>query len=333
MEKIKVAVIGCGGFARGMHLPNMRGNDKYELYAACDIDEGLARKTAKDFEMKYATPDYEKILKDKEVDLVLITTRHNLHAEQTIKAAQAGKHILCEKPMALNIEDCYRVMKEVKKAKVKYTVGYNRGLAPLITKARDILKATDSPLVIYHRMANSFPSHHWLLDEKEGGGRVVGEGCHILDLFSVLASSQANRIYAEGGIFSYGNVPDTQVATLSFENGSVATMLLSSVGNNRLPKESTEIFSGTLSILITDFKEMKIYGEKEPESEEAITLPVQDRGHKREIELLAEAILRNKEPPNGLENACQGALLSFKVLEAIKTKQVQEIKPEEYRIT
>ena len=117
-DQINVAAIGCGLFAKFMHLPNMEENSKYKLYAACDIVEEAAKEMAEKYKMAYATTDYDKVLQDKEVDLVLITTRHNLHAEQTIKAAKAGKHILCEKPMALNLDDCHQIMKEVKKSGV-----------------------------------------------------------------------------------------------------------------------------------------------------------------------------------------------------------------------
>lgn len=331
-KKIKVAIVGCGSFAKDVHLPNIAANSKYQLYAACDVREEAAKETAEKYQMAYASANYKKILEDKQVDLIVITTRHDLHARQSIQAAQAKKHILCEKPMALNIGDCYKVMKAVRDNGVKYTVGYNRSLAPLVSRASEILSEQDKPRVIYHRMAN-FMSDHWLLDEKIGGGRVVGEGCHLLDLFCILAGSEPERIYAEGGVFvqdKAGAVPDTQVATIYFRNHSLATMLLSTVGNTAAPKESTEIFCGQTTIFIDDFKEMKTWEGETPL--QTVSLPSQDKGQVLEIDLLAEAILNDILPPNDPEKACRAALLSFKVLEAIKTHQVQFIEESQYRI-
>lgn len=333
MEKrINVAIVGCGSFAKGVHIPNMAANSKYRLYAACDVVEDVAREIAEEYQMAYATTDYKRILEDSRVDLVVITTRHDLHAQQSTQAARAKKHILCEKPMALTLEDCHEGMKVVRENKVKYTIGYNRGLAPLVTKARKILQDKGKPIAIYHRMAN-FITDHWLLDGKIGGGRVVGEGCHVLDLFCVLAGSEPIRIYAEGGAFTQNKsdvVPDTQVVTLSFQNNSIATMLLSSVGNNNAPKESIEIFCGQTTIFIDDFKQMRIWDGNAPV--QTVNLPSQDKGHAIEIDLLADAILNDTPPPNGPENACRAALLSFKVLEAIQTNHVQAIEESQYRI-
>lgn len=331
-KKINVAVVGCGNFAKAVHLPNMDVNSEYCLYAACDVMEEAAREVAEKYQMAYATGDYEKVLEDSKVDLVVITTRHDLHAQQCIQAAEAKKHILCEKPMALSLENCHKVMRAVKKNNVKYTIGYNRGLAPLIAKAGEMLEPKNKPLVIYHRMAN-FISDHWLLEGEIGGGRVVGEGCHVLDLFCILADSEPVRLYAEGGVFSQDKVdgvPDTQVVTLSFRNNSLATMLLSSVGNTAAPKESTEIFCGQTTIFIDDFQEMKVWDGEAPV--QTVSLPSPDKGHALEIDLLAEAILNDTPPPNGPENACRAALLSFKVLEAIKTRQVQVMEESQYRL-
>lgn len=330
-KKINVAVVGCGNFAKAMHLPNMDANSKYCLYAACDLVEPVAKEVAEEYKMAYATTDYEQVLGDSEVDLVVITTRHDLHARQCVQAAEAKKHILCEKPMALSLEDCHQVMRAVKKNNVKYTIGYNRSLAPLVTKAREILAPKNKPLIIYHRMAN-FISDHWLLEGEIGGGRIVGEGCHALDLLCILANSEPARLYAEGGIFSQNKVnvvPDTQVITLSFRNNSLATLLLSSVGNTVAPKESTEIFCGQTTIFIDDLKEIRIWDGNTPIQTVSLLSP--DKGQVLEIDLLAEAILNDTPPPNGPENACRAALLSFKVLEAMKTHQVQVIEENQYR--
>lgn len=324
-DKINVAIVGCGSFARGMHLPNMTENGKYNLYAACDIVEKAAEDVKEEYGLAYATTEYEKVLDDEEVELVVITTRHDSHAEQSVKAAEKKKHILCEKPMGLDYDECQRVVAAVRENGVKYTIGYNRGLAPLVMKARELLSGRKSPVIMYHRMANPVPAEHWLLDKGVGGGRFVGEGCHIFDLFSAVIQSTPIRLYAAGGKFAgqdTANTPDTGSVVISFEDGSVATLLLSSAGHTGIPKESTEIYCQDKGILIENFQKMKICGFP---GEEDITLDEVDKGHKIEIDMLADAILNDTKPPNGLENALQAAVLSFKSVESIQTGKVQEI--------
>ena len=200
-DKINVAFIGCGGFARGTHLPNMAKNQKYKLYAACDIIEETAKDVFEQYEMEYFTTDYEKVLSDKSVDLVVISTRHDQHAPLTVKAANAGKHILCEKPMGLNVKECQEITSAVKANNVKYTVGYNRGMAPLIIKARELIEGINKKKLIYHRIQGIFSENHWTHDPAIGGGRFIGEGCHVFDLICELVGKPLVSVYAGGGTF------------------------------------------------------------------------------------------------------------------------------------
>ena len=186
MSSLKTVLIGCGGFARGMHVPNLMASEKYEIRACCDVNEEAASSLCEEIGAAYFTPDIDKVLGDPEIDVVIISTRHDNHAELTIKAANSGKHILCEKPMAMNMEECREIANAVRKNNVKYTVGYNRGLSPFVRKAVDILKPEDSKRMIYYRMQAAFPENHWTHDPAVGGGRFVGEGCHNFDVLCEL---------------------------------------------------------------------------------------------------------------------------------------------------
>jgi predicted dehydrogenase len=331
--KIKAAFVGCGGFARGMHLPNMAKNPKYELYAACDIVENSAREVFEQYEMEYFTTDYEKILNDEKIDLVVITTRHDQHAPLTIQAANAGKHILCEKPMGLNAEECREIALAVKANHVKYTVGYNRGVAPLVRKARVLIKGLDEKKLIYHRIQAPFPETHWIHDAAIGGGRFVGEGCHIFDLICELVGKPPVSVYASGGTFlNPDNVKtaDSGIVTITFEDGSVGTTLIASAGCGLFPKEGTEIYCAGKAIYINDFREMRYYGFDALAKEETVLLEKTDKGQVIEIDLLADAIIHDTEPPNGPVNAAKAAVISFYVNESIKTGKPIPISEKDY---
>ncbi len=286
--------------------------------------------------LRRATSNPDEVMRDPEVDAVFIITRHENHADLTIRAARAGKHIFCEKPMGITPDECREVFEAVKASGVKYSIGYNRGLAPLVQKAREILSSRKLPLFIYHRMQNPFPGGtHWLLNEKIGGGRMIGEGCHCIDLLSVLVGSEPVRVYAEGGIFTGSkehHTPDSFSLTLGFEDGSAASLILSSVGSAGLDKESTGIYSGETAIIITQFQKMVVPSGSLPERME-VKLPKVDKGHSYELGLFAQAILGDSEPPNGFVQAYRTAIICFKAVESALKHRVEKISKSEYGLS
>lgn len=265
MNRLKIGLIGCGGFAIGMHVPNIKRNPRYIIHAAMDINEEAAKAAAVNTDAKYWTSDLERVLNDKDIDIVFITTRHDTHADLTIKAANAGKHILCEKPMGLNIAECRMIAETVVKSGVKYTVGYNRGMAPMITRARDLLKGNPHKKIVYHRIQAPFPEDSWTHDLKVGGGRFVGEGCHIFDLLCEIIGAPPISVYASGGTFlnpEKVKIPDSAIITITFDDGSVGTTLINSAGCSSFPKEATEIYCNDKAIYINDFKKWRFTASK-----------------------------------------------------------------------
>lgn len=332
MSQVRTAIVGCGAFVKGFHLPNMRKDGRYKIRAAVDVNEAAAAAVAAEYGADYSTGDYQRVLSDPEVDLVVLTTRHNLHADMTVRAAEAGMNILCEKPMGLTLAECDAVLKAVRRNRVKYCIGYNRGLAPLVRQARAALSALERPMVIYHRIQSYFKSNefHWILDANEGGGRIVSEACHIFDLFCELTGREPVRVTAEGGVFTKSGkvtTPDTALVTVAFEGGSIATLCIPSVGNSQLPKEWTEIYCGNAAVTIENFQKMTSY--IGPSVEERV-LPEVDKGHAEELRLLADSLLTGGPAPNGVESAMRSALLSLKAIESIRTHQTIAVSPSEY---
>jgi predicted dehydrogenase len=253
------------------------------------------------------------------VDVVFIMTRHDSHAELSVKAAEAGKHVLCEKPMGMNREQCRAVAEAVRKSGVKYTVGYNRGMAPLVTRAGDLLAGMTEKKLIYHRIQAPFPAHTWTHDPVQGGGRFVGEGCHIFDLLCELVRAEPVSVYAAGGVFldpAQVTIPDSGLVTIAFADGSAGTTLIASAGCAEFPKEATEIYCGGKAIHILDFKLMQHFG-FEGAGERTIELDARDKGHTAEIDQLADAIANDTEPPNGPVKASRAAVISFMAYESL----------------
>lgn len=332
MNIVKVGMIGCGAFARAMHLPILQKNPKCIIHAVMDLAEEPAKETAAEFEADYWTTDLDRLLNDKDIDAVFITTRHDTHASLSIKAAEAGKHVLCEKPMGLSAEECRRVCEAVRANGVKYTVGYNRGMAPLVVQARERLKELKAKKLIYHRIQAPFVSDHWTHDPEVGGGRFVGEGCHIFDLLCELVDKEPVRVYASGGVFldpEKVKIPDSGIITITFADGSVGTTLIASAGTPLFPKEATEVYCDSRAVHIEDFKKMTCCGFKDEECEESLLEQV-DKGQYIEVEQFLDSILNDSDPPNGLVKAARAAIISYKVHESIEKNEPVSIQRNEY---
>jgi predicted dehydrogenase len=332
MRTLKAGFVGCGGFGRAVHMTNMKENPKYHLRAAVDVSEDAAKAACQDFGMDYWTTDLDKVLSDDQIDVIVISTVHDSHAELSVAAANAGKHVLCEKPMGLSREECKAVSLAVKKNNVKYTVGYNRGMAPLVTKARDMIKDIPHKKLIYHRIQALFPVDHWTHDPARGGGRFVGEGCHIFDLISELVGVPPVSVFASGGTFLDPNIvkiTDSGIVTITYADGSVGTTLIASAGCTTFPKESTEIYTDLKAIWINDFMEMTYCG-FDGQDKQYMELKPMDKGHKLEADMLADAIINDTEPPNGIVNAAKAAVISYMAGESVLSGQPIAISEKDY---
>ncbi|MGN7612326.1 bi-domain-containing oxidoreductase [Magnetococcales bacterium HHB-1] len=290
-EKIRIAIIGAGGFAKGMHIPNLQSMvDRYHIQAIVSRSGHNAQTTAKQCGANYATTDYQKVVQDDNVDAVLICTRHNLHATMASDALKAGKHVLLEKPMALTreemalIQDCY---KEEQKGPVLLT-GFNRRFSPHAEHVQKLIQKRSNPMILNYRMnAGHIPLDHWVHTE-EGGGRNRGEGCHIYDLFTYFTQARAESV----GAFSlkpktdFYSSRDNFVATIRFEDGSVATLTYTALGSNAYPKEHLEIFVDGQVIQLTDYQEVALFGS----DKEGMKTSTIQKGQKEELEYFAQVI-------------------------------------------
>ena len=242
---INVAVIGAGGFAKSIHLPNLKKlSDLYHLRAVVDIIGSNAKATAEQFEADYATTNYGDVLADKSVDMVMIATRHNTHAPIAIASAQAGKAVFVEKPMALNQVELDTLADVLKETHVPFMVGFNRRFSPAARRSKEIIGKRQNPLMILYRMnAGYLPPDHWTQTE-EGGGRIIGEGCHIFDFFQFLIGVPVMEVSATSidsqteHILSGDNVS----ITLRHTDGSVATLFYTALGSSDLAKEYMELY-------------------------------------------------------------------------------------------
>jgi predicted dehydrogenase/threonine dehydrogenase-like Zn-dependent dehydrogenase len=298
---VRMAVVGAGGFARSTHLPNLKKlSNLYKIRAICSRTGHSAKSVGKQFGANYATTDFDQILADPEVDAVLIATRHHLHAEMTLKALKAGKHVLVEKPLCLTREELKQIEEffQQKQSLPVLLTGFNRRFSPHIKRIKEIMDKRTNPMIINYRMnAGYIPLDHWV-HGPEGGGRNIGEACHIYDLFTFLTNAKltqlnANSIHPQTGYYSSR---DNFICTAAFEDGSIATLLYTALGAKAYPKEKMEIYVDGQVLFMDDYKRVEIIGSRE----NGITTKAVDKGLEEELRLFGKTILVETPQPNPL---------------------------------
>jgi len=291
--KINVALIGAGRFAKATLLPLMSKIPEYNLRAICSTTGINAKEVALKYNAEYYATDYKEVLEDENIDLVIITTPHNLHCPMIVNAANAGKAVYVEKPMCLSEDELDDIVQVIAKTKVPLVVGFNRRYAPLAIKTKELLKQKHRPYLINYRVnAGYLPKTHWVQDPEVGGGRIVGECCHFFDFFNYIIESEVESICALGIPLNETTViaNDNVVGTIKWADGSLTTLTYAALGHRDLPKERIEIYAERSSIVVDDFKNMELYGFKG----KSIRMKRQDKGHHQELVELGK-FLKNEE--------------------------------------
>lgn len=311
--RIRIALVGAGGFAQAMHLPNLQKlNNDYELTTIVSRTGLSARSAADRFGAANAGTDFDAVLSDPDIDLVLIATRHDLHAEMTLSALKAGKHVFVEKPLALSeeelapIEEFYR---ENPSGPVLMT-GFNRRFAPSVEAACKVLASRTSPVIVNYRMnAGHIPTDHWV-HGPQGGGRNIGEACHIYDLFSALTSSAPIDVQASAitPTSKYWQRNDNFVATVRYQDGSLCTLTYTAMGSKSYDKERAEIFCDGKILFLDDYKQLSVAGGAG--GWKGMTM---EKGQLEELKALAATLRKGSAWPISLEDQLSATRVSFEV--------------------
>lgn len=287
-DNIKVAVCGVGGFAKMFHLPNLSKISDYEIYSIMSRDGGNATKTATDYHATKVSTDYKEVLNDPDVDVVIITTRHNLHFQYVVEALKADKTVFVEKPLCMNSEELTTIEETLKTSKGGLMVGYNRRFSPHARKIKGYLKNRVNPMIINYVMNAGYIAPEAWVHGKKGGGRIIGEGCHIIDLFNYFTDEMPVSISVESISPKTDNVRkiDNCIITVKYDGGSVATLTYCANGSSKYPKEFCQIFCDNNTYVLNDYKETQKFGTKI----ETFTTKIADKGHYNELVEFAKAI-------------------------------------------
>jgi len=290
---VGIGFVGAGNFARATLLPPLKRHRDARLVHVATATGLSAHDVQRTFGFETAGTDADAVLTDPRVHLVFIATRHDSHAELVVRALEAGKHVFVEKPLALNHDQLDAVLAAAQDAKGILMVGFNRRFSPMIATVREALRGR-GPRMMTLRVNAGDITGHWLNNPTIGGGRMVGEGCHFVDLLSAL-TDDARIIDVASSVAGSREVPEDFVVQLRFEDGSVGQILYTSLGDPSMGKERVEVFAGGVAAWIDDFVEGRIHGAAGRKLRSA------GKGHVEEIEALLAAVKGGAEAPIPLD--------------------------------
>ena len=287
-QPTRIGLIGAGDYATGMHLPNLqRLGSLFSLRAVCSRRGSKAKTVADQFQAEYSCADPVEILRDPDIDAVIIATRHNLHGTQVLDALRAGKHVLVEKPLALSLQelDAIEAFYAGEGDKPLLCVGFNRRFSQYVKACKAVFPT--APLFMHYRMNAGFlPAEHWA-HGPEGGGRIVGEACHIIDLFRYLADSPVQSFsVASMGAKEPFLATDNAIVTLEYENGCVGSISYIACGSAQLGKEFLEIHHRGQSLFMDNYQSLTSYGCKAP----SLSTTHPDKGQYELLQAFGEAL-------------------------------------------
>lgn len=312
-------LIGAGNFAQNILLPRLKGLVNFIGVATAEGNSSLY--VGRKYGFDYCTSDYKKIVEDEQINTVFIATRHNLHAGQVIESLKEGKHVFVEKPLAMKSNELEKIHETyiALEGKPLLMVGYNRRFAPFTERIMPLLTPEQPKSINIRVNAGAISANHWIQDPETGGGRIIGEACHFVDLAIFLAGSPVTAVSATE-VRSPENLMDSFIATLKFKNGSAASINYFSNGNKDVPKELIEVFCNGTIFRIDDFRKLEFSGKKSFKSKS-----VQDKGHTNELKAFTGAITKGLASPIPFDQLYHTSLATFSIIESIQSGRTIQI--------
>jgi len=315
-----LAIIGAGSFTKLRMLPALRKTPARLAYVA-DIVPAAAGYAARKGGAEKAVTDYREALQDEAVDAVLIAVGHHFHARMVCEGLAAGKHVFVEKPLAMNPAELRRVLETAADRPDRILmVGFNRRFSPHTVRMKRLLAGRSGPLAMTMTVNAGFiPPEHWVQDPERGGGRIIGEACHFIDLLAFLAGSPV-RTVAAAMVGPDGPVrTDKMAIVLGFEDGSVGTVNYFANGSKRYPKEGLEVFSDRRTLRLENFRRLVGYGFSGFRKHKTWK---QDKGHEAEFAAFVERVAAGGEPLIPLADLVNVTLASFAAMTAAREERV-----------
>jgi predicted dehydrogenase/threonine dehydrogenase-like Zn-dependent dehydrogenase len=319
---VSVGVLGAGVFAAGTLIPALKRSADTTLIGVCAASGTHAQHSARRFGFRQCTTDEAQLIQDPAINTVVIATRHHLHARQVLAALAAGKHVFCEKPLCLSEDELRSIVRAylgiAATQRPALMVGFNRRFAPMVARMKAFLAPISEPLTAHYRINVGYLAHdHWLNDREQGGGRILGEVCHFVDLLMFLVASPIIEVEArpagDAGRYAGGNV----LASLRFANGSQATISYLANGDRSFSKERIEVFGGGAVAVLEDFLRLDLI--RHGRRQTIRSRWRQDKGHAGEWVAFANSVKKGMGSPIRFEELVCSTLATLRMDESVAT--------------
>ena len=326
--RARVGFVGAGSYAQKFLLPNFKAEGA-ELLSIATATGVTAHGVGEKYGFARYVSGAEELIGDDELNLVVVATRHDSHARLARLALERGRHVFVEKPLALNDKELDEVLETAARSQGQLMVGFNRRFSPHARQAREFFAGRRVPLSILYRVnAGRIPRGHWIQDPREGGGRIVGEVCHFVDLMQFLTGSLTTRVYAERVASRDHDVieDDSVFITLRFADGSNGSIAYLAEGDRALPKELIEIYGEGKTFVIDDFRAAVACARGR---EKKTRLRGQDKGQREEVRACLATVTEGRPAPIALEDLAATTRTTFRIIEALRTGEPKEVMRDE----
>jgi polar amino acid transport system substrate-binding protein len=314
-DKIGIGMVGPGSFAQTFLLPPLKKDNRIYFSSVCTRSGLTASDTGDRLGFRRAVSSIDEMLKDKETHAAVVATRHDTHAESVLKSIAANKAVFVEKPLCLTKGELAEIAAKQKQNNTLIQVGFNRRFSKAAIAAKKFIGESHPPLTMNYRIsAGHISRDHWT-QTKEGGGRILGEVCHFIDLLQYFADANPVKVHA----FSINTedesivTDDNTVISIKFADGSVGSISYFAEGGKSMPKERCEILGGNRSAVIDNFTKVEFYDKSKKR-----TGKFSGKGHAEEIVAFVSA-LKTGEPAIAMDSQIATTLASFAVLQSIET--------------
>jgi len=321
-NQVRIGLLGAGNFARGVLIPAIGRDRGTQLAGVCATSGPRTRSLATKYGFEFCTTDEDEIYSDCSINTVVIATRHHLHARQIVRAIEAGKHVFCEKPLCLNEQELQQIELAYAGAGRHLMLGFNRRFAPMAQRMKAFLGEAGGPFTMHYRInAGRLPADHWINDPEEGGGRILGEVCHFVDMLSFLAGSVPVEVQARG--LPLSNDEQDVVASIEFADGSLGTISYVCSGDRVYSKERVEVFGSGCIAVLDDFRSLDLVRRGKKQSIHSRLR--QDKGHVAEWKAFSECIRNGGPAPIPFEEIVASTLATIRIVDSLRSCRVERV--------
>jgi polar amino acid transport system substrate-binding protein len=319
---LKAGLIGCGWMG-DIHADCLNKIDDLKITAFCDFNLDSAKKMCEKYNGEYYTQDIDRLMKDDNLDAIYVCTYHDTHKDLAIKCAEAKKNVFMEKPLALRVDEIYEIGNAVEKSGILFMVGLKSRFYPSIKKAKAFI--TNPALSIGQLIDVPWPDSFWANDPAKGGGNVLSQGCHMIDLVCYFNGSEPDSIFAYGGNYNHPKIQliDNIAATIKFKNNTIASVTIGDSGvNPLLSKFSLQLFDENKSVHLYDRLKCALFNEGNTQT---LHKDEEELAFLEENKYFAHCLKNKISPEITWKDGLRSTLLVLKAFESIKTGKPQDI--------